>query len=83
MAKRADGSYQPDKRAQLKVKHLRTADCVVAGFREHKSGDGPGSLMLGLYDAEGNLTYTKSGPFENQAELEDAIRQYAINGDSG
>lgn len=55
MAKKATGTYQPDKRAQLKVKHLRTADCVVAGFREHKSGDGPGSLMLGLYDAEGNL----------------------------
>jgi ATP-dependent DNA ligase len=55
MAKAADGTYQPDKRTQLKVKHLRTADCVVAGFREHKSGDGPGSLMLGLYDEEGHL----------------------------
>ncbi|CAN5766004.1 ATP-dependent DNA ligase [soil metagenome] len=50
LAKAADGTYQPNKRVQLKVKHLRTADCVVAGFRDHKSGDGPGSLMLGLYD---------------------------------
>ena len=49
------GTYQPDKRVQLKVKHQRTADCVVAGFREHKNGDGPGSLLLGLYDDEGRL----------------------------
>ena len=55
MAKAADGTYQPDKRAQLKVKHQRTADCVVAGFRVHKSGDGVGSLLLGLYDDEGRL----------------------------
>ncbi|MFN8016942.1 MAG: ATP-dependent DNA ligase [Acidimicrobiales bacterium] len=55
MAKAATGTYQPNKRAQLKVKHLRTADCVVAGFREHKDGTGPGSLLLGLWDDEGNL----------------------------
>ena len=55
MAKVADGTYQPNKRAQIKVKHLRTADVVVAGFREHKNGDGPGSLMLGIYDEEGRL----------------------------
>ena len=55
MAKPAGGRYEPGKRSQLKVKHLRTADCVVAGFREHKNGDGPGSLMLGLYDDEGHL----------------------------
>ncbi|MCU1454837.1 MAG: ATP-dependent ligase [Acidimicrobiales bacterium] len=55
LAKPTGGSYQQDKRVQLKVKHQRTADCVVAGFREHKNGDGPGSLLLGLYDAEGRL----------------------------
>lgn len=55
MAKSLDGTYQPDKRAQLKVKHDRTADCVVAGYRTHKSGDGIGSLLLGLYDAGGTL----------------------------
>jgi ATP-dependent DNA ligase len=55
MAKATDGPYVPDKRAQLKVKHRRTADCVVAGYRMHKSGDGPGSLLLGLYDDAGDL----------------------------
>jgi ATP-dependent DNA ligase len=55
MAKAVDGTYQPAKRAQLKVKHARTADCVVAGYRLHKSGDGVGSLLLGLYDETGVL----------------------------
>jgi ATP-dependent DNA ligase len=55
MAKATDGPYVPDKRSQLKVKHKRTADCVVAGYRMHKSGDGPGSLLLGLYDDAGDL----------------------------
>ena len=48
-------TYLPDKRAMLKVKHQRTADCVVAGFRTHKDGAGVGSLLLGLYDAAGTL----------------------------
>ncbi len=55
MAKRAAGTYEPDKRVQLKVKHVRAADCVVAGYRVHKSGDGPGSILLGLYDDDGEL----------------------------
>ncbi len=51
IAKTADNQYQPGKRAMIKVKHARTADCVVAGFRWHKSGkDTVGSLLLGLYD---------------------------------
>jgi ATP-dependent DNA ligase len=52
MAKPVDGTYQPGKRAMLKVKHARTADCVVAGFRWHKTGKEElvGSLLLGLYD---------------------------------
>ena len=50
MAKAVDGTYVEDKRVQLKVKHHRTADCVVAGFRYHKE-DGVGSLLLGLYDS--------------------------------
>jgi len=57
MAKPAAGLYVPDKRVQLKVKHQRTADCVVAGFRVHKSGDGVGSLLLGLYDDQGRLNH--------------------------
>ena len=48
--------YTPGKRAMLKIKHARTADCVVAGFRWHKSGrDAIGSLLLGLYDDAGRL----------------------------
>lgn len=49
-------TYQPDKRVMFKVKHERTADCVVAGYRLHKSGaDAVGSLLLGLYKADGQL----------------------------
>jgi ATP-dependent DNA ligase len=57
VAKRVEHTYQPDKRVMLKVKHARTADCVVSGFRWHKNGPGTmvGSLLLGLYDAEGTL----------------------------
>ena len=56
IAKPADGAYRPGKRVMLKVKHKRTADCVVAGFRWHKRGEGAvGSLLLGLYDARGVL----------------------------
>ena len=50
IAKRADLTYQPDKRVMAKIKHVRTADCVVAGYRTHKAAaDAIGSLLLGLY----------------------------------
>src|SRR5436305_626529 len=56
VAKPLTGTYQPDKRVMFKIKHERTADCVVAGYRVHKSGpDSIGSLLLGLYDENGNL----------------------------
>jgi ATP-dependent DNA ligase len=56
VAKPLDGPYEPDKRVMFKVKHERTADCVVAGYRPHKSGDDViGSLLLGLYDDSGRL----------------------------
>ncbi len=55
MAKPADSPYQQDKRVMWKVKHERTADCVVAGFRWHKDGEGVGSLLLGLHDDDGTL----------------------------
>ncbi len=56
MAKPSTGTYQPDKRTMFKIKHDRTADCVVAGYRVHKSGDDAvGSLLLGLYDDDGRL----------------------------
>jgi ATP-dependent DNA ligase len=56
IAKRPDLLYQSDKRVMTKIKHTRTADCVVAGYRVHKSGDGAiGSLLLGLYGDDGKL----------------------------
>ncbi|XCI60568.1 DNA ligase C2 [Mycolicibacterium parafortuitum] len=56
IAKPLEGPYLPDKRTMFKIKHQRTADCVVAGYRLHKSGaDAVGSLLLGLYDADGSL----------------------------
>jgi ATP-dependent DNA ligase len=58
IAKLGSGIYLPGKRAMLKVKHARTAECVVAGFRWHKSGeDAVGSLLLGLYDDSGVLQH--------------------------
>jgi len=56
IAKSPELTYQPDKRVMLKIKHERTADCVVAGYRPHKSGDDAiGSLLLGLYRPGGQL----------------------------
>lgn len=55
VVKAGDLRYQPDKRVMVKVKHERTADCVVGGFRWHKAGNGIGSLLLGLFDAAGVL----------------------------
>ena len=74
IAKRLDAPYQPGKRAMLKLKHRRTADCVVAGFRWHKDGPGTlvGSLLLGLFDAEGTLHHvgvTSSFTMGRRAEL--------------
>ena len=59
MAKPLAGTYQPEKRAMLKVKHERDCDCVVAGFRWYKDAEGTavGSLLLGLYDASGALQH--------------------------
>ena len=58
VAKPSHARYEPGKRAMIKIKHARTADCVVAGFRWHKSGkDAVGSLLLGLFDARGRLQH--------------------------
>ncbi|MFF3538381.1 ATP-dependent DNA ligase [Streptomyces sp. NPDC002466] len=57
VAKPLDLPYRPDVRAMYKVKHERTADCVVAGYRFHRSGPVVGSLLLGLYDSEGVLQH--------------------------
>jgi ATP-dependent DNA ligase len=57
IGKREDSTYLPAKREMAKIKHLRTADCVVAGFRWHKNGPGTmvGSLLLGLWNDAGHL----------------------------
>ena len=57
IAKPEQGTYQPGKRAMVKIKHARTADCVVAGFRWHKAGKNElvGSLLLGLFDSDGRM----------------------------
>lgn len=59
IAKPLSGIYAPDKRTQFKVKHERDCDCVVAGFRWHKNGEGThvGSLLLGLFDDGGTLQH--------------------------
>jgi ATP-dependent DNA ligase len=73
VAKPEDAPYQPGKRAMLKIKHARTAECVVAGFRWHKSGrDAVGSLLLGLYDERGVLHHvgvTSSFTMEKRRQL--------------
>ncbi len=64
VAKPLDGTYQPDKRVMFKVKHERTADCVVAGYRTHKSGDDAiGSLLLGLWGGEELMSVGVIGAF--------------------
>lgn len=55
VAKPLDQPYAPGKRTLIKVKHARTADVVALGYRIHKSGSGVGSLLVGLYDADGTL----------------------------
>ncbi|GAA4707879.1 putative DNA ligase LigC [Phytohabitans rumicis] len=73
VAKPLDGAYEPDKRVMFKVKHERTADCVVAGYRVHKSGpDRIGSLLLGLYNTAGELASVGvigAFPLARRAEL--------------
>ncbi|HEX7473685.1 MAG TPA: ATP-dependent DNA ligase, partial [Candidatus Limnocylindrales bacterium] len=74
VAKRLDAPYQPGKRAMIKIKHQRTADCVVAGFRWHKNGPQThvGSLLLGLFDADGKLHHvgiTSSFSWDRRAAL--------------
>jgi ATP-dependent DNA ligase len=78
VCKVAELGYQPDKRVMLKVKHARTADCVVAGFRWHKSGPIVGSLLLGLYD-EGKLQHVgvaASFTAAKRAELVEYLKPY-------
>lgn len=76
IAKRASDTYQPGKRVMQKIKHARTADCAVAGFRWHKNGPGTlvGSLLLGLFDAEGTLHHVGiAGSFTTERRRELAL----------
>lgn len=57
VAKRRDQGYQHGKRAMFKIKHRRTVDVVVGGYREHKDGGKIGSLLLGLYNESGDLSF--------------------------
>ena len=79
VAKGGELPYQPGKRVMLKVKHERTADCVVAGFRWHKEGGVVGSLLLGLLDAAGGLQHVgvASGfSAARRAEFVDVLEPY-------
>jgi ATP-dependent DNA ligase len=88
IAKPASAKYQPGKRAMIKVKHARTADCVVAGFRWHKAGRDElvGSLLLGLYDDRRRLhhvgvtsSFTMAARRQLASELA-PLRHHAIEG---
>ncbi len=78
VAKPADGRYEPGKRAMIKVKHARTADCVVAGFRWYKdAGDAIGSLLLGLYDKAGRLQHVGVTSAFTMARRKELARELA------
>ncbi|MFD1714675.1 ATP-dependent DNA ligase [Amnibacterium flavum] len=86
VAKPADAVYQPGKRAMLKIKHARTADCIVTGYRTHKSGSGVGSLLLSLYDSEGELRGVggiSAFTDKKRQELVDELEPYLARGEDG
>jgi len=76
VAKAEDGTYEPNKRVMLKVKHERECDCVVAGFRWHKRGEKTkvGSLLLGLYDDGGNLEHVGVCASFTDAKRQELVR---------
>lgn len=87
VAKRLDGAYQPGLRAMAKIKHLRTADCVVAGLRWYKGEPetAVGSLLLGLYDDAGvlhHVGHTSSFKADEKRKLASDLRPY-ISADDG
>ncbi|MGH7749625.1 MAG: ATP-dependent DNA ligase, partial [Candidatus Dormibacteria bacterium] len=86
VAKPFDIRYRPDQRVMFKIKHERTADCVVAGYRWHKSGGVVGSLLLGIHDAEGGLQHVgvaAAFSMKRRAELVDELAPYAVDDLSG
>jgi ATP-dependent DNA ligase len=82
VAKDVTQPYVENKRTMLKIKHERTADCVVAGFRWHKSGGVVGSLLLGLFDDDGVLHHvgiTSSFTMARRKELVDELTEYRMD----
>ena len=80
LAKDPAGVYVENKRTQIKVKHRHTVDAVVAGFRVHKSGNGIGSMMLGLYDDSGGLHHVgvcASFTQQKRVEMLEFLEPYA------
>ncbi|MFX4292859.1 ATP-dependent DNA ligase [Streptomyces bohaiensis] len=85
VAKRPDAPYRPAERTMIKIKHERTADCVVAGIRPHKSGPVVGSLLLGLYDERGRLQQVGACgafPMRRRAELMEELRPLLMDEDT-
>jgi ATP-dependent DNA ligase len=87
VAKRLDDPYQPGVRAMYKIKHVRTADCIVGGFRWYKGGEGTavGSLLLGLYDDRGvfhHVGHTASFKGDERKELAKKLKPY-VSEDEG
>ncbi|MGH3416881.1 MAG: ATP-dependent DNA ligase, partial [Actinocrinis sp.] len=81
VAKPVTGTYRPGERTMVKIKHERTADAVVGGYRLHKSGPVVGSLMLGLYGADGVLNYvggSSAFTMARRAELIDELARYRV-----
>ncbi|MER5933515.1 ATP-dependent DNA ligase [Streptomyces sp. NPDC002054] len=86
IAKPLDLPYRPDARLMFKIKHERTADAVVAGYRFHKSGPIVGSLLLGLYDPHGALQHVgvcAAFPMKRRAELVEELEPLRMTGAEG
>jgi ATP-dependent DNA ligase len=84
VAKRADQVYAPGERTMIKVKHQRTVDCVVGGYRDSTAGPGIGSLLLGLYDEEGVLHHVGHTSSFSAAERREVLAKLKplVGGDS-
>ena len=86
VCKASDLPYRPNERLMLKVKHARTADCVLAGFRWHKSGPVVGSLLLGLYGEDGalhSIGVAASFPMARRAALVEELEPLRLREDEG
>lgn len=84
VAKKHDSIYEPNKRGWMKIKQHRTCDCVVGGYRLNKSGDGIGSLLLGLYDDQKNLHYVgHTSGFKAQERRDLLARLSKLKGEGG